>query len=192
MAALTESAVEALELERVIPKIRVVFDRDDKFFANIKKRDVQRISNRQMRVPLELRPGGSFQYFNADGGDLGRGGAPSFDKAVLTSVFLSENIEYTKLAQWSTDDARKAIISSVRRLTATAIDELRRQLDSQMMQAGDGAIGTITSVATSGGVDTFTCTTWNLDKQNSILKLYDEMLCIALIRLPEILKVEIS
>ena len=159
MAALTESQVEALELERVIPKIRVVFDRDDKFFANIKKRDVQRISNRQMRVPLELRPGGSFQYFNADGGDLGRGGAPSFDKAVLTSVFVSENIEYTKLAQWSTDDARKAIVSSVRRLTATAIDELRRQLDSQMMQAGDGAIGTITSVATSGGVDTYTCTT---------------------------------
>ena len=157
--ALVEQNVAALELERVIPKVRVVFERDDKFYANIKKRDVEKISNRQMRVPLELRPGGSFQYFNADGGDLGRGGGPTFDKAVLNAVFMSENIEYTKLAEWATDDDRKAVINSVRRLTATALDEMRRQLDSQMMQVGTGAIGTIFSVATSGGVDTYVCST---------------------------------
>lgn len=154
--AVVESQVAALELERVIPKIRVAFERDDKFYANIKKRDVEKISNRQMRVPLELRPGGSFQYFNADGGDLGRGGGPTFDKAVLNAVFVSENIEYTKLTQWSTDDDRKAITNGVRRLTATALIELRRQLDAQMMQAGDGVIGVISAVSTSGGVDTYT------------------------------------
>jgi len=159
--ALVEAQVTALELERVIPKIRVLFERDDKFYANIKKRDVEKISNRQMRVPLELRPGGSFQYFNADGGDLGRGGGPTFDKAVLTSVFVSENIEYTKLSQWATDDERKAIVNSVRRLTATALDELRRQLDAQMMQPGNGVIGTATvyTVGTPAGSDTITLTT---------------------------------
>jgi len=154
--AVVESQVTALELERVIPKIRVLFERDDKFYANIKKRDVEVISNRQMRVPLELRPGGSFQYFNPDGGDLGRGGGPTWDKAVLTAVFVSENIEYTKLTQWSTNNDRKAITNAVRRLTATALDELRRQLDSQLMQSGNGAIGTISVVATAGGVDTYT------------------------------------
>ena len=157
--AVIESQVAGLELERVIPKVRVVFERDDKFYANIKKQDVEKISNRQMRVPLELRPGGSFQYFNADGGDLGRGGGPTFDKAVLTSVFMSENIEYTKLAQWATDDERKSVVDGVRRLTATALDELRRQIDAQMMQDGSGSIGTITTVSTSAGVDTYTCTT---------------------------------
>lgn len=157
--AVVESQIAALELERVIPKIRVLFERDDKFYANIKKRDVEKISNRQMRVPLELRPGGSFQYFNADGGDLGRGGGPTFDRAVLSCVFCSENIEYTKLSQWSTDDERKAITNGVRRLTASALDELRRQLDAQMMQAGDGVVGTISAVATAGGVDTYTLNT---------------------------------
>lgn len=157
--ALTDAQVEALELERVIPKIRVVFERDDKFYSNIKKRDVEKISNRQMRVPLELRPGGSFQYFNADGGDLGRGGGPTFDKAVLTSVFVSENIEYTKLSQWATDDSRKAIVSSVRRLTATALDELRRQLDAQLMQSGNGVIGTVTTDTPAGGENVITLTT---------------------------------
>jgi len=149
--AVVEAQVTALELERVIPKIRVLFERDDKFYANIKKRDVEKISSRQMRVPLEIRPGGAFQYFDANGGDLGRGDGPTFDKAVLTSVFLSENIEYTKLTQWSTDDDRKSIVNAVRRLTATALDEMRRQLDSQLMQAGDGVIGTVTSDTPSGG-----------------------------------------
>ena len=154
--AVVESQVSALELEKVIPKVRTLFERDDKFFANIKKRDVEKISNRQMRVPLELRPGGSFQYFDPNGGDLGRGGGPSWDKAVLNSVYVSENIEYTKLTQWSTDGDRKAIQNAVKRLTATALDELRRQLDSQLMQAGDGVVGTIGAVATASGVDTYT------------------------------------
>ncbi len=157
--AVVESNVVALELERVIPKIRTVFERDDKFYANIKKQDVEVISNRQMRIPLELRPGGSFQYFNADGGDLGRGGGPQWDKAVLTCVFMSENIEYTKLTEWSTNSDRKAITQAVRRLVATATDELRRQLDAQLMQAGNGVLATVTSVSVAGGVDTYTCTT---------------------------------
>lgn len=154
--AVVESQVSALELERVIPKIRTLFERDDMFFANIKKRDVEVISQRQMRVPLELRPGGSFQYFDPNGGDLGRGGGPTWDKAVLNSVFVSENIEYTKLTQWSTDNDRKSIANAVKRLTATALDELRRQLDSQLMQAGNGVVGTIGAVATAAGVDTYT------------------------------------
>jgi hypothetical protein len=157
--AVVESQVAGLELEKVIPKVRTLFERDDKFFANIKKRDVEKISNRLMRVPLELRPGGSFQYFNPDGGDLGRGGGPTFDKATLQSVFVSEGIEYTKLTQWSTDDDRKAVVNGVRRLTATALDELRRQLDSQMMQPGTGVIGTVTSDTPAGGSNVIVCTT---------------------------------
>ena len=157
--AMIEAQVTALELERVIPKIRTLFERDDKFFSNIKKRDVEKISNRQMRVPLELRPGGSFQYFNPDGGDLGRGGGPTFDKAVLTCVFTSQNIEYTKLAQWATDDDRKSIVNGVRRLTATALDEMRRQLDAQLMQDGTGAIGTVTSDTPAGGSNVIVMTT---------------------------------
>lgn len=149
--AVVEAQVEALELEKVRDKIAVAFERDDKFFANIQKRDVEKISNRLMRVPIELRPGGSFQYFNANGGDLGRGGGPTWDKATLNSVFVSENIEYTKLTDWSTNGDRKAITSAVRRLVATALDELRRQLDSQMMQDGTGAIGTVTSDTPAGG-----------------------------------------
>src|SRR5215471_10429335 len=152
--AQTETQVAALELERVVPKIRTLFERDDKFFSTIQKRDVEKISNRQMRVPLEIRPGGAFGYWNPDGGDLGRGGGPQYDKAVLNSVFLLEAMEYTKLTDYSTDDNRKAIISSVRRLTATAFDEFRRQLDGNIMGAGNGVVGVASGVTPGAGFDT--------------------------------------
>jgi hypothetical protein len=38
------------------------------------------------------------------------------------------------------------------------LDELRRQLDSQLMQAGNGVVGTITTVTTTAGVDSYTLT----------------------------------
>lgn len=157
--AVNNEDVLGLELERVLPKVRTLFERDDKFWGTIEKRDVEKISNRQMRVPLEMAPGGAFQYFDADGGDLGRGGGPTWDKATLSAVFMSEGIEYTKLAQWGTDDARKAVVQVVRRLIATAADEFRRQLDSQAMQKGNGVVGTISGVTTAGGSDTYACAT---------------------------------
>jgi hypothetical protein len=44
-------------------------------------------------------------------------------------------------------------------LTATALDEFQRQLDSQMMQTGDGVIGVVTSDTPAGGSNVITCTT---------------------------------
>lgn len=177
--AVVESVVAGTELERVLPKVTTIFESDDTFYANIKKRDVEVVSYREMRAPLELRPGGRFQYFNPDGGDLGRGGGPTWDKAVLRPIFLSENIEYTKLTQWSTDDRRKAVINAVRRLTAGAIVEMKRQLDAQLQQPGTGQVGTISVVATSGGVDTYTLTSAfgaRLVRYDQVVQVYDATL----------------
>lgn len=155
MPAVNETQAVALELEKVLPKVTTVFERDDKFFASIKKRNVEVVSYRQMRIPLELRPGGSFQYFNPDGGDLGRGSGPAWDKALVQPVFMSENIEYTKLTEWATNSGEKAVQNAVRRMVATALDEMRRQLDAQAMQNGTGVVGTISAVTAAGGIDTY-------------------------------------
>lgn len=157
--AFVEQNAAGVELERVIPKLRTLFERDNKFHSSIEKKNVEVISFRQMRVPLELRPGGSFGYINPDGGDLGRGGGPQLDKAVVSPVFVAEAIEYTKLSDWATDSDRKAVVSTVRKLSATAFDEIRRQLDAQMMQGGDGVIGTVTSDTPAGGSNVITATT---------------------------------
>lgn len=156
MGAVVESQVAGAELERLLPKVTKVYESEDHFYSWLRKRDVEVVSYREMRIPLELRPGGRFQYFNPDGGDMGRGGGPTWDKAVVRPVFMSENIEYTKLTQWSTDDKRKSIINAVRKMTSGAIVELRRQIDAQLQQPGTGQIGTISGVVAGAGFDTYT------------------------------------
>lgn len=39
----------------------------------LEKIEPQIVSCRDMRVPLEIRPGGKFGYFDPEGGSLGRG-----------------------------------------------------------------------------------------------------------------------
>lgn len=159
MAAVGQAQVVATELERVEPKVRVLFERDPGFVGTIKKKNVETISAREMRVPLEINPGGNYTYFNPDGGDLGRGSGPIWEKAVLTPVYTSLGIEYTKLAQWATDDGRKAVQNAVRRLTATALEEYIRQYNSQIQGNGSGQIGTIGTVTVGAGFDTYLCNT---------------------------------
>ncbi len=179
--AVTESQVVGTELEKVISKVETVFERDPGFAGQVKKKNVEVVSYRQMRVPLEMNPGGNFLYFNPDGGPLGRGSGPDWDKAVVQSVFMSLGIEYTKLAQWATDDSRKAIQDAVRKLTATATLELIRQLNSQIQTDGSGAIGTIGTVTTVAGVsDTYVCNTdgygVRLMRDKQVIQVFDSTL----------------
>lgn len=156
MAQQAETDVVAAELERVLPKVQIAFDREGPFYAAIEKKDVEIMSNRQMRIALELRPGGKFGFFNPDGGDMGRGGGPKFDKAVLSPQHIKYAVEYTILSQWVTDDKRKAVINNVQRNLAMALKEFRRHADAMAVGTGDGVIGTVSTVSTALGVDTIT------------------------------------
>lgn len=151
----TESMVVATELERVLPKIPTLFDRDDVFYSQVSKAPVEVISSRDMRIPLELRPGGYFGYFDSENGDLGVGDAPTYDKAVISTVNMKHAIQWSTKSEWSTDDKRKAVINNVRELLAKSMKEFRRQVDSQCMTAGTGVLATVTSESSG----TYTCTT---------------------------------
>jgi hypothetical protein len=157
--ALTEAKVVALELEKVRKKVPTLFEREDMFFSMIEKKNVEKISNRDMRVPLEIRPGGKSRHYNPDGGDLGRGDAPEFDKAVVNTVHLSHAVEINHKADIATNDGRKAVLSAFRKSLATGIAEFRRVNNALAMTGGDGVLATITSVDTSSSKDTYTCTT---------------------------------
>jgi hypothetical protein len=109
-----------------------------------------------MRVPLELRPGGNFGYFDPDGGDLGTGDGPTISAATVGTVHMKLGVQWTKKSEWATDDSRKSIESTFKHLVATGMKEFRRQLDSQCLTGGDGVIGTISNVSTGAGVDTYT------------------------------------
>lgn len=147
-------------MEKVRSKVQTAFDRDDRFYGVIEKRPAEKVSSRSMRVPLELRPGGKFGHYNPDGGDLGLGDGPTFDKAVVDVVHVRHAIQWTKKAEWATDDNRKAVINTFRELLAKSMDEFTRNIDSLCMTNGSGVLGTITSVSTTVLTnDTYTLTT---------------------------------
>jgi hypothetical protein len=158
--ALVEAQVVANELERVEPTIPTLFDRDDVFYSSIEKKNVETVSARTMRVPLELRPGGRFGMFDPDGGDLGVGEGPSFDKAQVDTFHMRYAVQWTKKAEWATDDARKSVLNTLKHLLAKAMPEFRRNVDALCMTGGNGVLGTVSAPATTaGGKDTLTLAT---------------------------------
>lgn len=156
--AMTAIQVVAAELEKVDDRgaIPVLFEREDTFYSFVEKRPVQVVSERDMRIPLEIRPGGKFGHFDSDGGDLGRGEGPVFDKAIVNTVNLRHAVEWTKRAEWATDDRRKSVVNTLRHLLATSMAEFRRNVDSLSMQGGDGVLGTVGAFSAAAGVTTAT------------------------------------
>lgn len=153
--ALVESQVLANEIERVNDIVPTLFEREDTFFSSIEKRaDVEVVSSRDFKVPLELRTGGNFGGYDPDGGDLGLGDGPTFDKGTVPQVHMRLAIQWTKKSEWATDDKRKAVLNTFRYLLAKGMAEFRRHLDSQCMTDGTGVLGTIGSTSNAGGFDT--------------------------------------
>lgn len=177
MAAQNNAKVAAAQLELVRKKLPILFERDDYFYANMAKRPGEVISSRDMRIPLELRPGGKFGQFDSDGGSLGRGSGTTYDKAVINTIPFKIGIEWTKKAEWATRTGRQAVINSVNKEMASAMKEFRRQIDSQLQTAGDGVLGTISNVSTGSGVDTITLGTdgfgAKLLRYNQNVNIYD-------------------
>ena len=180
--AQTETQVVATELERVHKQVPTLFDRDGPFYAALKRKPIEVVSNRDMRLPLAIRTGGNFGHFDPAGGDMERADAPQYDKAIVQPAFLKYGIEWQTKAQWATDDRRKAVLNNVRELLAKSMVEFRRHADSLCMTAGDGVLGTITSVANAGGKDTYTCTTdgygVKLMRFNQTINVYDAALAV--------------
>lgn len=153
MAGQAETNVLGLELERVRDKVKTLFDRDDKFFSSLEKKPTEVVSNRDMRIPLELRPGGKFGQYDPDGGSLGRGGGIQYDKAVINTVHFKHAVEWTAKSQWATDSKRKAVLDSFRDALAKQLDEFRRHLDSMCMTDGTGVLGTASVYSVGTGLN---------------------------------------
>jgi hypothetical protein len=174
--ALQNSQVVALQLEKVRPKLPILYERDDTFFSLIQKREVERVSTRTARIPLQVQPGGAFGYASFDGGDLGRGSGTSYDFAQITPVGIRFAVEITKLVEYATDATDKAVENAAKRNVADAMKQFRRDLDASLQTAGNGVFGTVASVA--GSVITLANTPFGarLLHENQNVQVYDPTL----------------
>ncbi|MGC1418022.1 MAG: hypothetical protein WA817_22220 [Candidatus Acidiferrum sp.] len=150
MPAQANANVVALQLEKVRDKVPLLYERDDILLTMIQQRgDVEKVSSRNMRLPLQLVPGGKAGSYNADGGDLGRGSGTSYDVAQVSPIFFRFAIEITKLVEYATTGRERAIENATKREVANGMKQFRAFLDKLMQTAGNGVLGTINSIAST-------------------------------------------
>lgn len=150
MAPQVNADTIATQLERVRDKLPLLYERDDTFLALLERRgDKVEMSSRAMRVPLAIRPGGSFGQTNFDGGDLGRGAASFYDVATLTPVDFKFAVEINYKVQISTDSSEKAVEDIVERETKSGMKQFRAALDMVCQTSGGGILATVASVASN-------------------------------------------
>ncbi len=151
MAQMANAQSVALQLEKVRDKLPLLYERDDILLTMIQQRgDVERVSSRNMRLPLQIRPGGKAGMANLDGGDLGRGSGTTYDVAQVTPVFFRHAVEITKLVEYSTNAPEKAVENAAKREVKNGMAQFRSFLDKVLQTAGNGVLGTIASVQTTG------------------------------------------
>src|SRR5216684_2153143 len=154
MPAQANTNVVALQLEKVRDKVPLLYERDDILLTMIQQRgDVEKISSRNLRLPLRVNPGGKAGSYNADGGDMGRGSGTQYDVAQVSPIFFRFAIEITKLVEYATNGRERAVENAAKREVANGMKQFRAFLDKLMQTAGNGVLGSISS---------FASTTWTM------------------------------
>ncbi|MFZ0821262.1 MAG: hypothetical protein WAM91_14430 [Candidatus Acidiferrales bacterium] len=150
MPAMSNSQTIALQLEKVRDKVPLLYERDDVLLTMIQQRgDVEKVSSRSMRLPLQVNPGGKAGSYNADGGDLGRGSGTAYDVATISPVFYRFAVEITKLVEYATNAREKAVENAAKREVANGMKQFRSFLDKLIQTAGNGVLGSIASISGS-------------------------------------------
>src|SRR5438045_9471977 len=102
MPAQANANVVALQLEKVRDKVPLLYERDDILLTMIQQRgDVEKVSSRNMRLPLQVNPGGKAGSYNADGSDRGRGSGTEYDFASISTFFCRCVIESAVLCVYA-------------------------------------------------------------------------------------------
>jgi hypothetical protein len=147
MAAQNNAQTISLQLEKVRDKVPLLYERDDVLLSMIQQRgDVEKVSSRNMRLPLQLVPGGKAGSYSADGGDLGRGTGSTYDVAQVSPIFFRFAVEITKLVEYASNAREKAIENAVKREIANGMKQFRAFLDKVIQTAGNGVLGTISAI----------------------------------------------
>ena len=148
MAQGTVAQTFALQHEKVRPQLSLLYQLDATLWNEIKSRtDIEVVSSRPTRVPLELLAGGTFTSGNPDGGDLGTGSAPITDFMTLVPVYFFQCSQWTKQAEISTNSDQKAIEDYSKLLMKRAMENFNTYIEAVFTQ-GDGS-NTLDTVATT-------------------------------------------
>lgn len=139
----------ALQHEKVRPNLSLLYQLDATLWNEIKSRtDIEVVSSRPTRVPLELLAGGTFTSNSPDGADLGTGSAPTTDFMQLVPTYFFQCSQWTKQAEISTNSDEKAIEDYSKLLMKRAMENFNTYMEAVFTQ-GDGS-NTLDTVVSTG------------------------------------------
>jgi hypothetical protein len=179
MAQVTADVVglqlETVRKTKVLPQL---FNKDVTTFSKIEvRKDVEKVSSRELRVPQNVRPNAVAGSFNPAGGAYGRGGGDKYDKATLTPVWSRIAREINEDVLQQTDGEPKSILNILKREIARAMEEFRIMHDIWLQTAGDGILATITALP---GANVYVCAGapfyTQLIREGNKLEVYDAAL----------------
>jgi hypothetical protein len=148
VAVATNAQTIALQLEKVRDKLPLLYERDDILLSLIEKKgDVENVSTRNMRVPLQIRPGGKFAQANMDNADLGIGSGTTTDVATLSPIFFTHAVEISKLVEYATTGRERAIEDWTKREVTNGMKQFRMALDAMYQTNGNGQLDTINAIS---------------------------------------------
>jgi len=142
---------ELIIYEQGIPELLEV---DTALLSLMDKQEMDPVSNRPARIPLLTQIGGTFQQVSMDGVALGNTSGPVWNVATLTPFYFTGGYSWTLLAQYATQGAERGVKSVTGEVMRLSIRQFRAYQDMLINTAGNGVIGSITSVA--GAVFTLT------------------------------------
>lgn len=190
MAAQTGADVASAYYERLQPGLGPMFERDDLLWGKIERSTAAHpISDRTMRIDLDIRSGGKFRYYSPDGGDMGLGGAGKRVEATMSALSVAFAIEQNDIVEEATDSQKKAIENVARKNLTRGMEQLRGALDQQINATASGILASMVSGAGT--------TTWVLDRIDGLyigqdVSTYDSTLATKRAEEREILTIDVE
>ncbi len=172
MAPQSNMQLIAAQIERIAPKVELLYERSDDLIVLIGKTDSTKVSSRAMRIVLQIIAGGKGGSYNADGGDMGRGSGESYEVATVSPVFKKMSFEQTSLAEWATASDEQSIVNAASSIVSNAMDQFHAYEDKLLNATSSFSLGSIGSIL--GTVLTMTVPTGaQLVYDNQVVQVYD-------------------
>ncbi len=145
---LSNTSAQALYKEKYRDLVPALYEAEINFCSMIEKRDVEKIGPRGLIIAKKMKPGGQVRGWNPDGGDLGRGTGPQYEKATVTPIPVLVALESTRASQWNTATSDIAIKNAVQDLLKDGTSEYKAQMDRYYFGDGTGVMATVASGGT--------------------------------------------
>ena len=129
-------------IEKVRPKLEEWFETTNQLLSRFIKKssEVEKVSNKLYRIPVQIYPGGIYQKYNADNGAMGAGSAMLIDKLVAGYFFSNYCVSLSDAEMDTTATPDQSTVNVFKKQMSKAMEEIQVYDDIFFHTDGTGAV----------------------------------------------------